>query len=126
YRERVTDTDLEHIKTLPTELPGVFAAAAWRAREAGFDGVELHFAHAYTMASFLSATNTRDDGYGGPREHRVRLPLEVIAAVRARVGVDRVIGARYLGDEIIAGGNRPDDAAWFGVELARAGLDFLS
>ena len=50
---------------------------------AGFDGVELHYAHAYTMASFLSALNTRDDGYGGPREHRVRLPLEVIAAVRA-------------------------------------------
>ena len=56
-----------------------------RALRAGFDGVELHYAHAYTMASFLSALNTRDDGYGGTREHRVRLPLEVIAAVRARV-----------------------------------------
>ena len=46
-------------------LPGHFAAAARRAREAGFDCVELHFAHAYTMASFLSRLNTRDDGYGG-------------------------------------------------------------
>ena len=42
------------------------------AREAGFDGVELHYAHAYTMSSFLSRLNDRHDGYGGPREHRVR------------------------------------------------------
>src|SRR5256885_8429938 len=93
---------------------------------AGFDGVELHFAHAYTMASFLSALNTRDDGYGGPREQRVRLPREVIAAVRDRVGHDVVVGCRYLGDDVIEGGNHIADAAWFGVELARAGLDYLS
>ena len=98
-----------------------------RARaQAGFDGVELHYAHAYTMASFLSALNTRDDGYGGTRENRVRLPLEVIRAVRGAVGERFVVGCRYLGDECIAGGNRVDDAAWFGVEFARAGLDFLS
>ena len=46
--------------------------------------MELHYAHAYTMASFLSALNRRDDGYGGSRENRVRLPLEVYRAVRAR------------------------------------------
>jgi 2,4-dienoyl-CoA reductase-like NADH-dependent reductase (Old Yellow Enzyme family) len=77
YRERVTDTHLDHINTLPTVLPALFVDAAVRAQEAGFDGVELHYAHAYTMASFLSRTNTRADGYGGPREHRLRLPLEV-------------------------------------------------
>src|SRR5207342_1186633 len=77
YRERVTDTYLPHIKELPQVLPGLFADAADRAMRAGFDGVELHFAHAYTMASFLSALNTRDDGYGGTREHRMRLPAEV-------------------------------------------------
>ncbi len=82
YRERVTDTELQHIAELPAVLPGIFAEAAGRAREAGFDGVELHYAHAYTMASFLSARNTRNDGYGGPRENRVRLPLEVYRAVR--------------------------------------------
>lgn len=126
YRERVTDTHLPHIAELPQALPGIFAAAAGRAREAGFDGVELHYAHAYTMASFLSATNTRTDGYGGPRENRVRLPLEVFQAVRARVGADFTVGARFLGDEVISSGNRIADAVWFGVEFARAGFDFLS
>ncbi|MGK0482085.1 MAG: 2,4-dienoyl-CoA reductase-like NADH-dependent reductase (Old Yellow Enzyme family), partial [Planctomycetota bacterium] len=66
-RERVFDTDLPHIRDLPATLPGLFADAAERAIEAGFDGVELHFAHAYTMASFLSARNVREDGYGQTR-----------------------------------------------------------
>src|SRR5256885_719242 len=87
---------------------------------AGFDGVELHYAHAYTMASFLSALNTRDDGYGGPREQRVRLPLEVYRAVRERVEARTAVGARFLGDEAIAGGNTVDDAAYFGARGAAA------
>ena len=126
YRERVTDTHLPHIEELPDVLPGLFAAAAVRAREAGFDGVELHFAHAYTMASFLSARNTRTDGYGGDLEGRVRLPLEVYQAVRESVGDDYVVGCRYLADEIIERGSVPDDAAWFGMAFAQAGMDFLS
>ncbi len=126
YRERVTDTQLPHINELPEALPEIFAAAALRARLAGFDGVELHYAHAYTMASFLSARNKREDGYGGARENRVRLPLEVYRAVRERVGHDYVVGVRFLGDEVIEGGNRVDDAAYFGVEFARAGFDYLS
>lgn len=126
YRERVTDLHLPHIRELPRVLPGLFAAAAERAIAAGFDGVELHYAHAYTMASFLSALNTRDDGYGGDRQARVRLPLEVVAAVRQRVAGRGVVGCRFLGDEVIAGGNHVEDAAWLGVELARAGLEFLS
>ncbi len=126
YRERVTDTHLPHINELPQALPEIFAAAALRARLAGFDGVELHYAHAYTMASFLSARNKREDGYGGARENRVRLPLEVYRAVRERVGGDYVVGVRFLCDEVIEGGNRVDDAAYFGVEFARAGFDYLS
>ncbi|MBL8955193.1 MAG: NADH:flavin oxidoreductase [Myxococcaceae bacterium] len=125
-RERVTDTHLPHIAELPRVLPGLFAAAARRCMQAGFDGVELHFAHAYTMASFLSALNTRDDGYGGPRENRVKLPLEVYRAVRAELGSRLALGCRFLADEIIEGGNRSNDAAWFGVEFARAGIDFVS
>jgi 2,4-dienoyl-CoA reductase-like NADH-dependent reductase (Old Yellow Enzyme family) len=126
YRERVTDLELPHIRELPQVLPSLFADAAERAQKAGFDGVELHYAHAYTMASFLSRLNTRSDGYGGPKENRVRLPLEVFAAVRARVGADYVVGCRYLSDEIFAGGNRIDDTVYFGVEFAKAGMDFLS
>ncbi|MCA9314627.1 MAG: NADH:flavin oxidoreductase [Planctomycetes bacterium] len=126
YRERVTDTHLPHIRDLPQVLPELFASAARRAVEAGFDGVELHYAHAYTMASFLSRTNVRTDGYGGSPEGRLRLPLEVLAAVRAAVGDAAVVGARILGDEVIAGGSRIDDACRYAIALAEGGLDVLS
>jgi 2,4-dienoyl-CoA reductase-like NADH-dependent reductase (Old Yellow Enzyme family) len=126
YRERVTDTHLKHIRDLPQELPPIFAAAAERAREAGFDGVELHYAHAYTMAGFLSAQNDRADGYGGSRENRVRLPLEVYREVRNRIGDDYVVGVRFLADEVIEGGSRVEDAIFYAQEFARAGFDFLS
>jgi 2,4-dienoyl-CoA reductase-like NADH-dependent reductase (Old Yellow Enzyme family) len=114
------------VADLPRTLPGLFADAAERAVAAGFDGVELHYAHAYTMASFLSARNVRDDGYGGTREGRVRLPLEVLKAVRERVGAHVTVGCRMLGDEVIEGGTRVEDAAWFAAEFARAGMDFVS
>ena len=126
YRERVTDTDLPHISDLPAVLPDLFAQAAQRAVAAGFDGVELHYAHAYTMASLLSRLNDRSDGYGGTREHRARLPVETIRAVRKTVGDDFVVGCRFLSEDCIDGGNTVDDAAFFGAEFARAGVDFLS
>lgn len=126
YRERVNDMHLRHVRELPQVLPNIFAAAALRAKQAGFDGVELHYAHAYTMASFLSAKNNRDDGYGGSRQNRVRLPLEVYRAVRERVGADYTVGVRFLGDEVIEGGSRIEDAVYYGVEFARAGFDYLS
>jgi len=126
YRERVTDTHLDHIRRLPQELPGIFATAAERARAAGFDGVELHYAHAYTMAGFLSRQNNRDDGYGGSPENRVRLPLEVFRSVRERAGSDYVVGVRFLADEVIEGGSRVEDAIYYAKEFARAGFDFLS
>ncbi|PWC37269.1 NADH oxidase [Azospirillum sp. TSO22-1] len=126
YRERVTDTHLPHIADLPRVLPDLFADAAARARDVGFDGVELHYAHAYTMASFLSERNDRADGYGGARENRVRLPLEVYGRVRERVGPGFAVGCRFLAEECIAGGGTVQDAAYFAVEFARAGMDFLS
>jgi 2,4-dienoyl-CoA reductase-like NADH-dependent reductase (Old Yellow Enzyme family) len=125
-RERVTDTELPHIRELPRVLPDLFAGAAARAERAGFDGVELHYAHAYTMASFLSALNQREDGYGGTRASRVRLPLEVYRAVRSAVSGSFVVGCRFLTDECIPGGSTTEDAAWFGAEFARAGMDYLS
>jgi dimethylglycine catabolism A len=125
-RERVTDTGRPHIRELPRVLPDLFAQAAAHAEEAGFDGVELHYAHAYTMASFLSALNHREDGYGGARADRIRLPLEVYRGVRAAVSEDFVVGCRFLTDECIPGGSTAEDAAWFGAEFARAGMDYLS
>ncbi|HSE47104.1 MAG TPA: hypothetical protein VLA89_17430 [Gemmatimonadales bacterium] len=125
-RELVTDLDAPHIKDLPQVLPDVFAAAARRAEQAGFDGVELHYAHAYTLASFLSALNDRDDGYGGARANRVRLPIEVYQAVRSAVTNRFVVGCRFLTEECIPGGNSAEDSAWFGAEFARAGMDYLS
>ncbi len=125
-RERVTDLHLAHIRELPRVLPGIFADAAVRARKAGFDGVELHYAHAYTMASFLSPRNQRDDGYGGSRENRLRLPLEVYGTVRGRVGSDYVVGCRMLGDETIEGGGRIEDAVFYAVAFAAAGMSYIS
>ncbi|MFT7622913.1 MAG: 2,4-dienoyl-CoA reductase-like NADH-dependent reductase (Old Yellow Enzyme family) [Myxococcota bacterium] len=125
-RERVTDIDRPWIAELPRVLPGLFADAAQRAQRAGFDGVELHYAHAYTMASFLSALNDRSDGYGGSREARIRLPLEVYQAVRSAVGPQFTVGCRFLCHDIIEGGSDASDASWFGVRFARAGMDYLS
>ena len=117
-RERVTDMHLPQIAELPQVLPELFANAAVRAKEAGFDGVELHYAHAYTMSSLLSRLNTRDDGYGGPLENRLRLPLEGFSAVREAVGEDYTVGCRYLADDIVEGGNTVEDAARIGVVFA--------
>jgi 2,4-dienoyl-CoA reductase-like NADH-dependent reductase (Old Yellow Enzyme family) len=126
YRERVTDVHLPQIQELPERLPRLFTDAARRAREAGFDGVELHYAHAYTMASLLSRLNSRDDGYGGSLANRARLPLEVFSRVRAEVGSDFAVGCRFLSDECIDRGHTVDDAIYFGCQFAQAGMDFLS
>lgn len=124
-REQVNDTHLPHIQQLHKELPDLFAHAAVRARQAGFDGIELHYAHAYTMASFLSATNVRTDGYGGSPQARVRLPLEVLAQVRRAVGADYAVGCRFLADECIEGGSTVADATQYALAFAQAGMDFF-
>jgi 2,4-dienoyl-CoA reductase-like NADH-dependent reductase (Old Yellow Enzyme family) len=126
YRERVTDLHLAEVRDLPATLPGWFADAASRAERAGFDGVELHYAHAYTMASFLSAANTRGDGYGVTLDGRLKLPLEVLAAVRASVGDRFAVGCRILSDECIAGGTELGDAEEIACALGSAGAAFLS
>lgn len=125
-RERVTDLHLPHVRELPRTLPELFADAACRAERAGFDGVELHYAHAYTMASFLSARNDRSDGYGATLSGRMRLPLEVFARVRARVGQGFVVGCRYLSEECIPGGTSLEESKQIGLAFAHAGFDFLS
>ena len=126
FRERVTDVEHQHIRDLPRVLPDIFATAATRAEQAGFDGVELHYAHAYTMASFLSALNTREDGYGGAKENRVKLPLAVYRAVRAEVSKEFAVGCRFLSEDCIEGGSDTEDACYFAQQFADAGMDFLS
>lgn len=103
-----------------------YGDAARRARECGFDGVELHMAHAYTLSSFLSRLNPRRDAYGGTLENRLRLPVLVVERVRARVGWDFPVGVRFLGEECIRSGYTVVDAAPIAIRLARAGVDYVS
>jgi 2,4-dienoyl-CoA reductase-like NADH-dependent reductase (Old Yellow Enzyme family) len=122
YRQKVEDLTLEEVKA----LPDMFAQAAYRARQSGFDAVELHFAHAYTMASFLSRYNKRRDDYGGTFEKRLRLAVEVVQQTREAVGDDFVLGARLNGDEFTLGGNSLAQARDIALRLAELGLDYLS
>jgi len=126
HRERVTDEHLDHIAELPQVLPQLFSSAAQRAKRAGFDGVELHYAHAYTMSSFLSSTNTRKDSYGGSLENRLRLPLSVYHAVREQVGEDYTLGCRFLAQECIEGGTDVAESQRIAVAFSEAGMNFIS
>lgn len=103
-----------------------YAAAAYRARQAGMDGVELHMAHAYTLSSFLSKRNGRTDEYGKSLEGRLRMSSEVLAAVRKEVGPDFCVGLRFLGDECIKGGYSTNEAKVIALRLAQMGADYIS
>jgi len=94
-----------------------FVAATRRADEAGFDLVELHAAHGYLLATFLSPlTNVRDDAYGGTLENRLRYPLEVFDAVRKAWPAQKPLVVRISATDWCEGGNDSDDA----VAIARA------
>jgi 2,4-dienoyl-CoA reductase-like NADH-dependent reductase (Old Yellow Enzyme family) len=113
----------------PEEIDDIVVAygeAARRARACGFDGVELHMAHAYTLSSFLSRLNPRRDAYGGTLENRLRLPVRVLERVRQEVGEDFMVGVRFLGEECIRNGYTVVDAGPIAVRLARAGADYIS
>jgi dimethylglycine catabolism A len=103
-----------------------YGQAALRARECGFDGVELHMAHAYTLSSFLSRVNPRRDAYGGSLENRLRLPVRVVERVRQTVGQDFPVGVRFLGEECIRNGATIVDTVPIAIRLARAGVDYVS
>jgi 2,4-dienoyl-CoA reductase-like NADH-dependent reductase (Old Yellow Enzyme family) len=103
-----------------------YAAAAMRARECGFDAVELHMAHAYTLSSFLSRLNPRRDEYGGTLENRLRLPARVMECVRRALGPDFTVGVRFVGEECVRGGYTVVDAGPIAMRLARAGADYIS
>ncbi len=87
------------------ELIDKFAEGAWRLQAAGFDAVELHGAHGYLIAQFMSPyVNKRNDRFGGTFLSRLRFPLEIIHAIQYKCGKDFPIGIRYSGEEYIEGG----------------------
>ena len=107
-------------------LTTCFAEAAARAREAGFDGVQLHCAHGYLLSQFLSPLyNRRADEYGGGIENRARFPVGVVRAIRAAVGADYPVLAKLNGDDFVEGGLNAADALRAGGMLADAGLDAI-
>ena len=122
YRQKVEDLSVEEIR----EIPDLFSRAAERARSAGFDAVELHFAHAYTMSSFLSRHNQRKDDYGGSLKNRLHLAEEVVEASRKATGEDFLLGARINGDEFTLGGNTLQQSRAIALRLAELGLDYIS
>jgi len=111
------------------ELPAItaqYAAAARRARSAGYDGIELHAAHGYMLlGSFLTPwRNKRTDDYAGHRgEGRLRFLLEVLRAIRAETGDRFPVTLRISGYERVAGGRTLDDTARIAPALVEAGVD---
>ncbi|MEE9202828.1 MAG: FAD-dependent oxidoreductase [Dehalococcoidia bacterium] len=122
-RETPKELTVEEMRALTDS----FAQGAVRAREAGFDAIELHGAHGYLMCQFLSPySNQRQDDYGGDTAGRARFPLEVIAAVRERVGQDYPIIFRISADEHVSGGLTLDETRPIARMLEEAGVDCLS
>jgi anthraniloyl-CoA monooxygenase len=96
------------------------------ALEAGFDLLELHMAHGYLLASFLSPlTNQRGDEYGGSLEGRARFPLHVLRAIRARWPQDRPLSVRISATDWAAGGMTGDEAVELAKLLKAAGADII-
>jgi 2,4-dienoyl-CoA reductase-like NADH-dependent reductase (Old Yellow Enzyme family) len=122
WRQKIKDLSHDEIRFIVE----AYAASGERARRAGFDGVELHMAHAYTLSSFLSLRNTRNDEYGRSLENRMRLMTEVITAVRSRIGSDFPLGARFDGEECIKNGYTLKDSKQIALRMAQLGVDYIS
>ena len=106
-----------------SDLKDAFVASAERAKRIGFEVLELHSAHGYLLQQFLSPlSNQRKDEYG---RNRMKLPLEVAAAVREAWPKDRALGARINGSDWAQGGWAPEDAVEYAKALRKVGLDFV-
>ena len=106
--------DITMFNTVPKEMEvddikavvAAFATAAGHAQAAGIDGVEIHGSSGYLVAQFMSpSSNKREDDYGGSMDNRLRFPLEIIDAIRDRMGDDFALGIRIPGDELAEDGN---------------------
>lgn len=120
------------VKVMPRELSGDeiralirdFAAAGRRAKEAGFDGVQIHAAHGYLLSAFLSPyTNKRLDEWGGPAENRVRAVVEIILALKALVGRDFPVIAKWNSTDFLPGGLEVEESVEMAGRAVEAGLD---
>jgi dimethylglycine catabolism A len=123
WRQTVDQLTREEIDSIIEQ----FGDAVARAREAGFDGAELHSAHAYTLSSFLSRANERTDEYSGQTlEGRLRLIGRVIDNVRRKAGTDFPLGVRFNGEEFIRDGYTVVESKVIALRLANMGADYLS
>lgn len=103
-----------------------FAEAARRARDAGFDMVELHGCHGYLLSSFLSPlTNQRRDRYGGSVANRARFVMEIVSLIKGRVGRDFPVSVRMNGSDYMLGGVTVDMARQTAKLLEEAGADMI-
>ena len=104
----------------------LFSEAAWRGKQAGVDGVELHAAHGYLISQFMSPyLNKRIDRWGGSFENRMRFPLAIISSIQQKCGKDFPILVRYSVDEWVEGGRECDESVKMAVEFERAGVAAL-
>jgi 2,4-dienoyl-CoA reductase-like NADH-dependent reductase (Old Yellow Enzyme family) len=107
-------------------MVGTWAAAAKRAVAAGFDVIEIHAAHGYLLASFLSpVSNTRNDEYGGDRAGRMRLPLDIVEAVRREMPASMPLFLRVSSVDGTQEGWNMDDTVAFARELKARGVDVI-
>jgi 2,4-dienoyl-CoA reductase (NADPH2) len=110
-----------------TEIISFFASGAKRAKNSGFDGVEIAGSAGYLISQFLSPlTNKRQDRYGGDLPGRMTFALEIVAAVRQQVGPEFPIMVRLAGNDFMEGGNANFEARQFAMALEKAGVDALS
>ena len=108
------------------ELVVCHAEAARRARQAGFDFVEIHAAHGYLISEFLAPNaNQRTDEYGGAFENRTRFLLEILAAIKKRCGRDYPVGVRYNGEDYVESGWTLSEALRLAPLLQATGADWL-
>ena len=120
FPQPVHELTVDEIK----ELEEQFVRAAIRAKKAGFDGVEVHGAHGYLLAQFLSkSVNKRVDEYGGTLTKRARIVCEIIKKIKDVCGEDYPVTVRTSGEENWFGGNSIEDAAAHAVLFEDAGAD---